>query len=264
MTAFTGKWTLITGASSGIGKAFAEHLAREGAKLVLVARGKEALESLASTLKQQHGTEVIIISKDLSRLEAPQEILDELKKTGISIEGLINNAGMGVFGKLHQTDLQHNQQLLMLNVLALASLTQLFLPEMVERKSGIIINISSTASFLPLAYMSNYAASKAYVRSFTEALWAENQHEGLQFLCVCPGATATNFFKAMGTQPDLGKAEIAERVVKQALKALDQHKIVTICGSFIKNFVRAQAGRFVTQKFLAKMGEAVMRQRHSK
>lgn len=262
MTQFKNRWALITGASSGIGKAFAERLAKEGANLVLVARDQQALESLASALKLQHNIETLIISKDLTHLEAPLELYHAVEAAGVKVDILINNAGMGVFGKLHETELERNQQLLMLNVVALSSLTQLFLPAMLANKSGIVINIASTAAFQPLPYMSNYGASKVFVLNFTEALWAEYVKEGIQFLSVCPGPTDTHFFIAMKRKPmNFGKLDQAEAVVEQALKALQQRKILTICGP-LHNFITAQISRFFTRKFIAKETLKVMRSRH--
>lgn len=261
MLQFNGKWTLITGASSGIGKAFAERLAGLGAKLVLVARDQAALDELAEALKQQHNIEVFVISKDLTHLDAPQEIFDTLQSKGIIIDVLINNAGMGVFGKLHTTQLAKNQQLLMLNIVALSSLTQLFITPMLAKKSGIIINLSSVAAFQPLAYLSNYAASKAFVINFTEALWAEYTSEGIQILSLCPGPTETNFFKIMGVKSHKEKLDDPKIVVEKALKALDQKKIYTICGP-ISNFLSSQLPRFFPHKLVAKVAKKVMQSRH--
>lgn len=256
------QWALVTGASSGIGKAFAERLAREGTHLVLVARNQLALESLAAQLKRQHSIDVVVMSKDLSQLEAPQEIFNEVELAGININILINNAGMGVYGKLHETQLERNQQLLMLNIVALSSLTQLFLPPMLAQKSGVIINVASIAAFQPTPFMSNYGASKSFVHNFTAALWAEYVRQGIRILCVCPGPTETNYYKAMGRDlPKHGEFAQADDVVDQAMNALRQRKLSVICGRYI-NVVVTQLARLFTTKFSAKIAGYFVQKLH--
>ncbi len=252
MVHFSKKWVLITGASSGIGKAFAEKLASQGANLVLVARREALLQELATTLKEQHGIETVVIPKDLSRLEAPQELFDTVQKSGILIDVLINNAGFGVYGKLHETSLESNQEMLRLNILALSSLTQLFLPDMLAKKSGIVINISSIVGLFPMSSFENYAASKAFVRSFTEALWLAYKDDGIQFLTVCPGSTKTSFFNIAKMKPSQKLVDTPELVVEQALKALNKNKIYVVTCTF-KNFIIGQLPRFLTHKFMVKL-----------
>lgn len=254
MAQFNKKWVLITGASSGIGKAFARRLASEGANLVLVARNEDALQNLAALLKQQHAIETLVIPKDLARLEAPQELFDAIERAGLSIDVLINNAGFGVYGKLHETPLDSNQHMLLLNIIALSSLTQLFLPNMLGKKAGIVINIASIAGFFPYPYLSNYAASKAFVKSFTEALWSEYRADGIQFLTVCPGSTDTNFFNVAHMKPSQPKPDKPEWVVEQTLKALNKNKIYVTCGT-LGNVIIVQLLRIFTSKFILKMIE---------
>lgn len=252
MVQFKDKWALITGASSGLGKVFAEKLAAAGAKLVLVARSEEVLKGLASLLKQDHNTESIIIVKDLSKPNAAQEVFAEVKNAGTTIDILINDAGFGIYGHFHTTDFNRNEQMLMVNMLALTELTHLFLPDMVSKKSGIIINISSIAAFVPMPNFAVYSASKAYVRLFTEILWNEYQYEGVQFLCVCPGSTDTNFFKNAKMKPSQPILASPDKVVDQALKALDKNKMYVVCGPF-SNKIFVQLRRFFPRKFLAKI-----------
>ena len=261
MTEFNKKWILITGASSGIGKAFAERLASLGANLVLVARREALLQELAITLKEKHRIEAIVIPRDLSQLTAAQELFDTLQNAGIIIDVLINNAGFGVYGKLHETNLERNQEMLRLNILALSSLTQLFIPGMLTKKSGIVINISSLASFFPMAKFDNYAASKAFVRSFTEALWTAYKDDGIQFLAVCPGVTRTDFFNIADMKPSQELVDTPQRVVEQTLNALNKNKIYVITCSF-KNFILAQLPRILTHKLTTKLAASRRRRRN--
>lgn len=252
MVQFSKKWVLITGASSGIGKAFAKKLASQGANLVLVARREALLQELAATLKEQHGIEAVVIPKDLSRLEAPQELFDAVQKSGIIIDVLVNNAGFGVYGKFHETNLERNQEMLKLNILALSALTQLFLPGMLAKKSGIVINISSLAGFFPMLDFENYSASKAFVRSFTEALWLAYKDDGIQFLTVCPSSTQTDFHRIAKMKPSQKLVDTPEQVVEQAIKALNKNKIYVITCS-LKNFILGQLPRILTHKLVTKL-----------
>jgi short-subunit dehydrogenase len=260
MKSYKNKWALITGASSGIGKAYAERFAKEGSNLILVARNQLALEALAQELRSLNGVKVIVMAKDLSKLTSPEELFEEVKAAGVHVEILINNAGFAVYGKLHQTDFSRNQEQLMLNIVALSSLTQLFVKPMVENgNSGVIINVASTAGFQPLPYMANYGASKSFVRQFTEALWAEYKADGIKVLAVCPGATETNFFSVVNAkEASVGKRDTPENVVDESLKALACGKIYVIPGP-ANNFLLSQLGRVVTHKFSAKLTEKVMR-----
>lgn len=260
MMQFKDKWALITGASSGLGKVFAEKLAAAGAKLVLVARSEEVLKDIASYLKHEHSTESIIIVKDLSKPNAAQEVFAEVKNAGVTIDVLINDAGFGAYGHFHAAEFNRNEQMLMLNIIALTELTQLFLPDMVAKKSGVVINISSLAAFVPIPNFAVYSASKAYVRLFTEILWHEYQNEGVRFLCVCPGSTDTNFFRNAKMKPSQPVLASPDKVVDQALKALDKKKIFVVCGPF-SNKLFAQLRRFVTRKFLAKIVNAKTKRR---
>lgn len=257
------KWALITGASSGIGKAFAQRLAKDNYNLILVSRNIEVLTSLAHELIQQYTISVKVIAKDLTDINAPQAVFDETQQLGVNIDMLVNNAGIGVYGKLHTTDLHKNQQQILLNVFALSSLTQLFLQPMQQRGSGTIINVASVASFQPVAYMSNYGATKAFVRSFTEALWAEYRNDGIKIIAVCPGPVDTNFFTTMGTgvhSLSIGKTDTPETIVTETFTALEHGKITIIPGHR-RNYWQSQLSRFFPQKWVAMMSELIMRSR---
>ncbi len=256
-----GQWALVTGASSGIGKAYAEHLASKGVNVVLVARTESQLNQLAKDLESTFKIKTLVIAKDLSLLQTPQEIFAEVQKQGLHIDILINNAGFAVYGKLHQTDFKRNQDQLMLNVVSLSSMTQLFLEAMTQKNAGIVINVASTAGFQPLPYMANYGASKGFVRQFTEALWAEYKDQGIQFLAVCPGATETNFFKVVNAkEASVGKRDTPENVVNESFKALNEGKVYVIPGP-LNNYLLSQLGRVVTHKCASALTEKVMRPR---
>ena len=170
---------LITGASSGIGLALARIMARNGHALVLTARGVADLEKAAAELRSQHGATVHVVASDLSRPEAPQALFDEVARLGLDIGILVNNAGYSTYGPFVDIDSTADLNMLALNVVALTHLTRLFLPGMVARRSGRVLNVASTAAFQPGPYMACYYASKAYVLSFSEAIGEELAGSGV-------------------------------------------------------------------------------------
>ncbi len=186
---------LITGASGGIGKCFAEKLAAKNTNLIIVARSENKLNALAQQLEQQHNIQVDVIVKDLSQTSAPQEVFDAVQAKGLSVDLLINNAGFGDYGEFIQTDCDRQIQMIQLNNIAVVALTHKFLPQMRERGSGSIINVSSIAAYQPIPYLSIYAATKAFVRSFSEALWAENRQYGVRVLVVSPDPDRNKLFR---------------------------------------------------------------------
>jgi short-subunit dehydrogenase len=184
---------LITGASSGIGWELARCFAADKSNLILVARGTDALEKLAVELRAEHGIEVIVLTADLSLSETPQRIFSELKGRGISVDVLVNNAGFGLHGAFSKLPLPRQLEIIHVNITALTELTGLFLPAMIGRRRGGILNVGSVAGFLPGPNMAVYYASKAFVLSFTEALAEELSGSGLKFSVLCPGPTESNF-----------------------------------------------------------------------
>lgn len=191
---------LITGASGGIGEELARLMAVDGTDLVLVARSREKLQSLADELSGKHHVAARVLSKDLSDTSAPREIYEELAADGVEVETLINNAGFGSYGLFAETDLAHELRLLQVNVVALTHLTKLFLPGMLARRRGYVMNVASTAAFQPGPLMAVYYASKAYVLSFSEALSNETQGTGVVVSALCPGPTETGFVAAAGME----------------------------------------------------------------
>lgn len=234
MTAFVSSklWVLITGASSGIGEVFARRFAREGWNTVLVARSLDKLNTLARFLESENKVSTLVIGTDLVGREAPRYVYDQTKRSGIEIEGLVNNAGFGAAGKFQDVELERYLGMIDLNVRALVELTHLFLKDMLARKKGFILNVSSTACFQPIDYSSVYAATKAFVTSFSEALWMELKGSGIRVLNVCPGLTKTNFGNAAGGR-DYRKeaiAELPEAVVETAFRALKGNRPTVISG----------------------------------
>ncbi|MBF0490826.1 MAG: SDR family oxidoreductase [Candidatus Omnitrophica bacterium] len=187
------KTVLVTGASSGIGCEFARILAQHRYDLVLTARTQSKLEAMAQDLRRLHGVKVTTIACDLSQGDSSQLIYDQVKKQGLTIDILINNAGIGDWGYFIDSNLQKQEQMLQLNVIALTTLTRLFLPEMVLRRQGKIVNVASTAAFQPGPLMAAYFATKAYVLSFSSAIGYELKGSGVTVTCLCPGPTATQF-----------------------------------------------------------------------
>lgn len=189
----TTETVLVTGASSGIGWELAKCFAADKTDLILVARNREALEKLAETLRFEHDIQVTVLVADLAKPEAPQQVFDELKGRGLSVDVLVNNAGFGLHGEFAELPLRKQLEIISVNVSALVELTGLFVPEMIRRKRGGILNVGSVAGFLPGPHMAVYYATKAFVMSFSEALHEELRGTGVRVTNLCPGPTESNF-----------------------------------------------------------------------
>ena len=185
---------LITGASSGIGKELAKIHAEKGGDLVLVARREKELTKLKNNLESEYKVRVVIILKDLSDIKTPAEIFAETEKLGIQVEYLVNNAGFGGHGLFHEREMEKDLSMVNVNITSLMLLTRLYLPGMVNRGNGKILNVSSTASFLPGPLQAVYYASKAFVTSFSQAIAEELKGTGITVTALCPGPVATEFF----------------------------------------------------------------------
>jgi short-subunit dehydrogenase len=223
-------FALITGASSGIGACFARALAARGRPLVLVARSKEKLEALAREIAAKHSVRIEVVEQDLSMEGAAARLAAILKECGIAIDLLVNNAGFGAQGEFWRLPLDRQSEMLRLNIVTLTELAHLLLPAMVERRGGGIINISSTASFQPVPYTSVYAATKAYVTSFSMGLAEEVCEYGVKVLALCPGGTATDFWHA-GQFSKIefpGGLQSPEEVVEVGLCALDRGRSLAV------------------------------------
>ena len=187
------KYALITGGSSGIGLELAKLFAKDHYNLILVARSNDELEKAASELKQS-GVEVVTISKDLFKREAPMEVYEEVKAKGIQVDVLVNDAGQGQYGLFAETDLNRELDIIQLNIGATISLVKCYLPEMLQRKEGKILNLSSIAGKTPGPYQSVYHGTKAFIQSFTEAVRSECKDTGVTLTALLPGKTDTDFF----------------------------------------------------------------------
>ena len=233
------KTTLITGASGGIGEALATRFAQRKHNLLLVARNAVKLDAQCRQLAEQYGISAQYIALDLATPSAPAQLFAEAQQRGLEVTVLLNNAGIGSGGAFSQLALEAELQLIQLNVSALVALTHLFLPPMQARHDGTIINVASMAAFMPIPYMATYAASKAFVRSFTQALTEECKPHNVRILLVFPGLTKTNFNEAAGLAGDIGKGlnteytsatQTPEQVADETLQAMEAGKQVIISG----------------------------------
>jgi len=247
---------LITGASAGIGAVFAEQLASRKFDLVLVARSQDQLQALADSLSDQQGIRTTVIVQDLTVPNAAATVMAQLDQQGIVIDMLINNAGIGAYGEFAEVDLQTHLKMLQLNITVLVELTHRCLQGMRSRRSGSILNISSTAAFQPIPYFGTYAATKAFVLSFSEALWYECQPYNIKVVGVCPGPTETSFFKSAdfpaSMSDDIGRNYAApEAVVADVLEALDGNPANIVTGGWT-NQLLVNAGRLLPRETLTK------------
>ncbi|MHB1172250.1 MAG: SDR family NAD(P)-dependent oxidoreductase [Lacisediminihabitans sp.] len=251
-----GTTALITGASSGLGVEFAHRLAERGADLVLVARRKDRLEALAAELTSRFGTVCTVIALDLTRPGAVATLVSTLTAENISLSTLVNNAGFGNHGFFVGLDPAAIDREVRLNVSALVALSRAFLPELLSAaKTGnsrtALINVASTAAFQPIPRMAIYAATKAFVLSFTEALSYETRSSGLKVLALCPGPTSTEFFEVNRTDDAAsGKFQTAEEVIATALGALDRKRTPASVISGRMNAAQAAAERFAPRSLV--------------
>jgi short-subunit dehydrogenase len=242
--------TLITGASTGIGAEFARQFAARGHDLVVVARSADRLDDLAARLRAAHGVEVTVLAMDLSLPTAAGELWQQTNRLGLEIAVLVNNAGFGTHGDIADADPQRLEAAIELNCRTVVGTTVRYLPQMRVRGSGTIINVASIAAFQPLPKMAVYGASKAFVLSFTEALWAEEHKHGVRVLAVCPGLTDTPFFELAGDAAATaasGSAALAvtrtpQQVVDATMRALSSGK-----PSFVDGVANAFVARVLTR-----------------
>ncbi len=251
---------LITGASSGIGKAFAEELAQRQYDLIVIARSLDQLTALKEQLESQHKIKVFVITQDLSLPHAGQTIFEQVQQQNLQVDLLINNAGFGDYGKFGDRSLDKQLNMIQVNISAVVELTHLFLPQMRARKKGQIVNVSSIAGYQSMPYLSVYAATKAFVLSFSEALWAEYQHDGIHILALCPGPTESQFPKvaefpqaSFEQNKSLNSIPKSEDVVKEALSALEnKNKPNLVTGGFANNII-VNLSRFLPREAIIKM-----------
>lgn len=239
------KTALITGASSGIGEALAHNFAKDGYDLVLAARGVAKMQALASELEKNHGIKVSVIGADLETSDGAAELHAEIKRRGISISALVNNAGYGAFGEFKDAPLTTELAMMQLNMNAVVVLTKLFMADLLLTR-GKILNTASTAAFQPGPYMAVYFATKAFVLSFSEAIATELDGTGVTVTALCPGPTASGFQdKADMHASGLIKGKklpSSESVAKAGYRAMQRGQRVFVPGAM--NWIMAQAVRF--------------------
>jgi short-subunit dehydrogenase len=248
---------LITGASAGIGVEFARQLAPLGYDLVLVARRRDRLDALAAELTATHADlGVRVMAHDLALPDAASAIAAELAGEGVAVELLVNNAGHGLIGTLVKQPADNAASQIAVNVGALVALTRAFLPGMVRRRSGGVINVASTASFQAVPNMAVYGATKAFVLSFSEAVHEEVRHTGVKVVALCPGATATEFFTVAGEGIMQGQMRTSAQVVRTALRALDRNDAIAIDGPL--NRVLSATVGFIPRGFSRRVAAMLM------
>src|SRR3954462_5091425 len=246
---------LVTGGSSGIGVELAKVLARHGYDLVLVARKRDSLEAVAGQIEGKYDVRAHVFAADLRRREAPETICDFVRNEGIPITVLINNAGFGLGGEFAETELTRELEMIQVNIAALTHLTKLFLPAMIKRRSGRILNVASTAAFQPGPLMAVYYATKAYVLSFSQALAEELRNAGVTVTALCPGPTRTGFAEVAevtnaGVFAKVGLADATD-VAEYGVSAMLRGKRVAIPG--LRNKLVAQSSRIAPRALVARV-----------
>lgn len=260
--AFAAQTVLVTGASAGIGKAFAWQLAARGANLVLCARNEHRLTELATEIRAQHPVRVEVAACDLEAKGAAAELGARLLDRGLAIDVLVNNAGFGSAGRFERQGHAHIETMVQLNCVALAELTHVLLGPMLERRRGGVINVASVAAFVPTPLMAVYGASKAFVLSFTAALREELRDSGVHVMAVCPGPVPTEFQRRAGYSPvALSNPAVlsAEQVVERALRAYERGQMVCVPG--IVNRVQTALCGVLPLAWLAAISARVLRSR---
>ncbi len=252
-------YALITGASSGMGACFAQSLAARGHHLILVARSQDKLATLAAELPAHHSVQAEPLAIDLCQPGAAERLAQRLREQNVTIDLLVNNAGFGARGEFWHVPLERQMQMINLNILAVVELTHRRLGHMVERRRGAVINVSSTASFQPVPYTSVYAASKAFLTSFSMALAEEVRPYGIQVVTLCLGGTATGFFQAGGYEHPrvFGKLQKSEEVVNAALNALDRGRGLVLSRYLDKISLAAQ--RLAPRQLVARIAGRIYR-----
>lgn len=255
---FSNSTALITGASGGIGEEFAVQLAQRGANLVLAARRADKLEGLRAVLVAKHpGIVIDVVTADLAAPGAGAEVESKVRELGRTIDVLVNNAGVGLHSKFIDQDPEANAAQIQLNCGTLVDLTARFLPSMTHRRFGAVINVASTAAFQPTPGMAVYGATKAFVLSYTEAIWQECRGTKVKVLALCPGATETEFFARTGDEFLTDGRQTPKQVVDTALAALDKSSPTVVSG--LRNTLLAAGYRFTPRKLMLTVSERILK-----
>jgi len=249
------KYILVTGASGGIGEAFAERFACEKKNLILVARRKEKLNEIKKKLEEKEGVIVELIALDLSKEDSAEKMHKEIEKRKLDVHGIVNNAAFGWNGFFKDHPLDNITAMTHINVTTLVKTCRLFVSEMINKKGGFIINVSSGGAFQPMPYYALYAALKACVLNFSIALSEELKPNNIRVFCLCPGETATEFQVVAGDEkldPKSAGVQTSEEVVDYTLRKLRGKRSFGISG--LKNVIMIAGNRFITRQFAAKVG----------
>jgi len=251
---------LITGASSGIGRELAKLCAKDHSNLVLVARDGDKLAQFADELQRQFGVVARAVPLDLAAPPAPQFLFDQLQREGVAVDILVNNAGYGKLGEFADVPMEESLGQIQLNIVALTALTRLFLPSMIERRRGKILNVASTAGFAPGPRMAVYYATKAYVILFSEALANEVEEKGVTVTCLCPGATDTGFQGRAGTEKTMLFRSLrpmdAKSVAIDGYRGMMAGKTLVISG--LRNWLLAESIRFAPRKLATAISRKIL------
>jgi short-subunit dehydrogenase len=255
------KYALVTGASSGLGYELSKLFAKDGKNIVVVARSQDRLEKLKTEVENKYGTKVIVVLKDLSNPNAPQEIYSELEKKDINVDVLVNSAGFGVYGMFSETNLQQELEMIQVNITSLTSLTKLFLKKMLENKSGKILNISSGAGFVPMMRFSVYGGTKSYVVSFSEALANELRGTGVTVTCFAPPNMKTLFWERSNAEDcKVNRRGLlfmdASTVARLAYKSLARGKVTAFAG--LKLSLAMFSTRFMPRNLVTRVFGSMM------
>jgi len=241
---------VITGASAGLGIGFAHRFAARGADVVLVARRKDRLEALAAELTAAHGITATVLTMDLIEPGAGARLAAALDERGLAVDALVNNAGFGTAGPFVDADAAKVRDEITVNVLALTDLSLALLPRLIASGHGLLVNVASNAAYQPLPTLAVYAATKAYVKSLTEAIWKETQGTGMRVLALAPGPTETEFFEVAGsTQFVVGSLDTVNQVMDVAFKAIDRRKGGPTVIVGLQRAISAHANRLVPTRF---------------
>lgn len=253
-----GQTALVTGASSGIGAAFADALAHSQVNLVLAARSDQRLRETAARLREANGVRVEVIVQDLSREHGAQRIARRLQELGVEVDILVNNAGFATQGRFDTIPAERDHEQIMVNVAAVVELAHALLPGMVDRGTGTIINVASLGGFQPAPYLAVYGATKAFVLSFSQALAAELRGRGVHVLALCPGPVHTPFFDVLGSrQAAIGQELTAEAVVAAALQAVEDGQYLAVPGW--RNRLTTTATRLLPRSIVLSLAERATR-----
>jgi short-subunit dehydrogenase len=254
---------LVTGASSGIGLELASLAARDRHDVVLVARRRERLESIGRGLSEEFGIRATVLAHDLADPSAPEKLAREVSERGIAVDVLVNNAGFGLWGFFAGAPLERQLEMIRVNVAALTALTGRFLPEMIARRSGRILNVASTAAFQPGPLMAVYYATKAYVLSFSEALSSETAGTGVAVTALCPGPVATGFQEAagIGSVPLFEPALLtkASDVARAGWDGMKRGKRIVMPG--LTNRILVQSERFAPRRLVTAIARRLQESR---